>query len=91
MPSWGGLVGILNGQTTIDNGTIQQSNNAFYNDKGQWLIENHGGDPDILLENDPASASAGRDLQLEKAIEVLLKQAKEKPFTWPPVPAYPKR
>jgi tricorn protease len=91
VPSWGGLVGILNGQTTIDNGTIQQSNNAFYNDKGQWLIENHGGDPDILLENDPASASAGRDVQLEKAIEVLLKQAKDRPFTWPPVPAYPKR
>jgi len=91
VPSWGGLVGILNGQTTIDNGTIQQSNNAFYNEKGQWLIENHGADPDILLENDPASASAGRDVQLEKAIEVLLKQAKERPFTWPPVPAYPKR
>jgi tricorn protease len=91
VPSWGGLVGILNGQTTIDNGTIQQSNNAFYNEKGQWLIENHGGDPDILLENDPASASAGRDVQLEKAIEVLLKQAREKPFTWPAVPAYPKR
>ena len=68
---------------------IQQSNNAFYNDKGQWLIENHGGDPDILLENDPASASAGRDVQLEKAIEVLLKQIKEKPFTWPAVPKYP--
>ncbi|HPK70945.1 MAG TPA: S41 family peptidase [Vicinamibacterales bacterium] len=91
VPSWGGLVGILNGQTTIDNGTIQQSNNAFYNDKGQWLVENHGADPDILLENDPASASAGRDLQLEKAIEVLLAQIKEKPFTWPPVPKYPIR
>ncbi|MCX6551662.1 MAG: S41 family peptidase [Acidobacteria bacterium] len=91
VPSWGGLVGILNGQTTIDNGTIQQSNNAFYNDKGQWLIENHGGDPDILLENDPATASAGRDVQLEKAIEVLLKQAKDKPFSWPAVPKYPIR
>ena len=34
VPSWGGLVGILNGQTTIDNGTVQQSNNAFYNEQG---------------------------------------------------------
>jgi tricorn protease len=91
VPSWGGLVGILNGQTTIDNGTIQQSNNAFYNEKGQWLIENHGGDPDILLENDPASASAGRDAQLERAIEVLLKQIKDNPFAFPPVPKYPIR
>ncbi|HEX6974779.1 MAG TPA: S41 family peptidase [Vicinamibacterales bacterium] len=91
VPSWGGLVGILNGQTTIDNGTIQQSNNSFYNDKQQWLIENHGGDPDILVENDPASASAGKDAQLEKAIEVLLKQIKEQPFTFPAVPKYPIR
>jgi tricorn protease len=91
VPSWGGLVGILNGQPTIDGGTVHQSNNAFYNDKGQWLVESHGVDPDILLDNDPASASAGRDLQLEKAIEVLLKQIKEKPFSWPPVPKYPIR
>jgi len=91
VPSWGGLVGILNGQRTIDNGNVQQSNNAFYNDKSQWLVENHGVDPDILLDNDPASASAGRDLQLEKAIAVLQQQIKEKPFTWPGVPGYPKR
>jgi C-terminal processing protease CtpA/Prc len=48
-------------------------------------------DPDILLENDPASASAGRDVQLDKAIEVLLKQIQERPFTWPLVPKYPVR
>ena len=82
---------ILNGQTTIDGGTVQQSNNAFYDEKSRWLVEGHGVDPDILLDNDPASASAGKDRQLEKAVEVLLKQIKERPFTWPPVPAYPKR
>jgi tricorn protease len=91
VPSWGGLVGILNRQLTIDNGTVEQSNNAFYNEKGQWLVEGHGADPDILLDNDPVSASAGRDLQLEKAIEVLMKQIKDNPFTFPPVPKYPKR
>jgi tricorn protease len=91
VPSWGGLVGILNGQRTIDNGNVQQSNNAFYNDKSQWLVENHGVDPDILLDNDPASSSAGKDLQLEKAIAVLQQQIKEKPFSWPGVPGYPKK
>ena len=45
VPSWGGLVGIVNGQRTIDNGTVQQSNNAFYGKDGQWLVENHGADP----------------------------------------------
>jgi len=91
VPSWGGLVGIVNGQRTIDNGTVHQSNNSFYNEKGAWLVENHGADPDILVDNDPASASAGRDLQLEKAVDVLLGQIKEKPVSWPPVPKYPIR
>jgi tricorn protease len=91
VPSWGGLVGILNGQATIDNGNVQQSNNAFYGKEGTWLVENHGADPDLLLDNDPASVAAGRDAQLEKAIELLLQKIKEQPFTWPPTPAYPKK
>ena len=89
VPSWGGLVGIVNGQPTVDGGTVHQSNNSFYGREGKWLVENHGADPDILLENDPASASAGRDLQLEKAVEVLKKEIAEKPFTFPARPAYP--
>jgi len=91
VPSWGGLVGIVNGQRTIDNGTVQQSNNSFYGRSGSWWVENHGVDPDILLDNDPASATAGRDLQLEKALEVLGKQIRDNPFTFPPVPKYPIR
>ena len=91
VPSWGGLVGIVNGQATVDGGTVHQSNNSFYGRDGKWLVENHGADPDILLENDPASASGGVDLQLEKAVEVLNKAIVEKPFTFPARPAYPVR
>jgi tricorn protease len=91
VPTWGGLVGIVNGQRTIDNGTVQQSNNSFYGREGKWWVENHGVDPDILLENDPASASAGKDVQLDKAIEVALQQIREHPYTFPPRPPYSKR
>jgi tricorn protease len=91
VPSWGGLVGILNGQSTVDNGTVQQSNNAFWGEGGTWLVENHGADPDILLDNDPASASAGKDVQLDRAIEELLKKIKDEPFKFTPRPAYPKK
>ncbi|MFA5974220.1 MAG: S41 family peptidase [Lentimicrobiaceae bacterium] len=89
VPSWGGLVGIVNAQTTIDNGSVNQSNNSFYGKEGKWLVENHGADPDILVDNDPASVMAGKDNQLDKAIEVVLQKIKEHPFTFPPVPAYP--
>ncbi|MDD8024911.1 MAG: S41 family peptidase [Acidobacteriota bacterium] len=89
--SWGGLVGILNQQLTIDNGTVEQSNNAFYGRDGKWIVENHGADPDVLVENDPSSIAAGRDLQLEKAIEVMLDKIKKNPAAFPLVPAYPKK
>lgn len=89
--SWGGLVGILNAQKTIDNGSVNQPNNAFYGKDGKWWVENHGADPDILIDNDPASVMAGRDAQLEKAIEVVLELIKNDPFQFAPKPAYPKR
>ena len=91
-PSWGGLVGILNGQRTIDNGTVQQPNNAFYGSDGQWIVENRGALPDVLVDNDPASVMAGRDPQLERAIAELLKQVEEKPLPVSPTPpAYPRK
>jgi tricorn protease len=89
-PSWGGLVGIINGQRTIDNGSVNQPNNAFYGKAGQWWVENRGAIPDIEVENDPNLVMAGRDPQLEKAIEVVLAAiAGNDKNKFPPVPAYP--
>lgn len=90
MPSWGGLVGIINAQRTIDNGSVNQPNNAFYGEAGQWWVENRGAIPDVEIENDPNLVMDGRDPQLEKAIELILadidRKEKDK---FPPVPAYP--
>ncbi|MEN6559212.1 MAG: S41 family peptidase [Acidobacteriota bacterium] len=91
VPSWGGLVGILNQQVTIDNGTVEQSNNAFYGKEGKWWVENHGADPDILVDNDPGSVMAGRDPQMEKAIAVMLEKIQANPLKFAPKPAYPKK
>ncbi len=91
VPSWGGLVGILNAQQTVDNGSVNQSNNAFFGKEGTWLVENHGADPDVIIDNDPASVMAGKDLQLDKAIEIALQKIKEQPFTFPAKPAYPRK
>ncbi len=92
VPSWGGLVGIINTQRTLDGGAVEQSNNAFYGFEGTWWVENHGVEPDIRVENDAASWMAGHDRQLEVAVETLLKQLADHPTpALPPVPAYPKR
>ena len=91
VPSWGGLVGILNTQVTIDNGSVEQSNNAFYGKEGKWLVENHGVDPTIFIDNDPASVMAGKDPQLDKAIETILESIKKNPLSFPATPLYPKK
>jgi len=92
VPSWGGLVGIINTQFTLDGGRVEQSNNGFYGREGKWWVENHGADPDLTVENDPASLLQGRDRQLEVGIDTLLKQLRENPTpALPAIPAYPKR
>ena len=91
VPSWGGLVGIINGQLTVDNGTVYQPNNSFYGKEGKWWVENHGADPDIVVDNDPASVMAGKDPQLDKAIAVVLEEIRKEgkpeiPLHHPPYP-----
>ena len=55
------------------------------------MVENEGVPPDIEVEQTPADVIAGRDPQLDKAIEVALKQLAENPQPTPKRPAYPVR
>jgi tricorn protease len=52
-------------------------------DYSQWVIEGHGVDPDIEVENDPASILAGRDPQLERGVEEVLKRMEAHPMKLP--------
>ena len=53
--SWGGVVGITDHGQLIDGGNVNVPEFGFANAKGEWIIEGHGVDPDIEVENDPAS------------------------------------
>ena len=54
---------------------------------GKWIVENHGVDPDIVIDNDPIKEQAGIDEQLNKAIEVILEELKDyKPLPRTPEP-----
>ena len=87
--SWGGVVGIRNSLPILDGGFLNKPEYAPYNMQGQWIIEGHGVDPDIVVDNDPAREYAGIDDQLNKAIEVILEELKTKEVTLPPVPPFP--
>ncbi|MDZ7291048.1 MAG: hypothetical protein ONB42_14030, partial [candidate division KSB1 bacterium] len=57
----------------------------------EWIIEGHGVDPDIYVDNDPGKEFAGVDEQLNKAIEVIMDELKTQRKEIPPVPPYPKK
>ncbi|MDR1918575.1 MAG: PDZ domain-containing protein [Tannerellaceae bacterium] len=85
--TWGGIVGISGSLPFIDGTDLRVPFFTSYDPKtGDWIIENHGVDPDILIDNDPIRQWKGEDQQLDRAIEEVLKDLKaRKPL--PPVPA----
>ncbi len=87
--SWGGVVGISNKGPLIDGGSISVPETGFANTKGEWIIEGHGVDPDIVVENDPKSVLAGRDPQLERAVAEIMTKLRDHPATLPPRPPAP--
>ncbi len=90
--SWGGVVGIRGSLPLLDGGTLNKPEFSRYDVDGkEWIIEGHGVDPDIVVDNDPAKEYAGEDQQLNKAIEVLLAELKKNPPKLPVPPPYPKR
>ena len=76
--------------TLIDGGRVQLPNRAAYDPSGtSWGIENVGVAPDFDVEITPADVIAGRDPQLEKAIEVALAQISKTQSISPKRPAFP--
>jgi tricorn protease len=87
--SWGGVVGITDHGQLIDGGHVNVPEFGFTNAKGEWIIEGHGVDPDIEVDNDPASLIQGKDPQLERGVAELMKKLQQnppKPLTRPADP-----
>ncbi len=86
--TWGGLVGILGYPEFIDGGDVTAPNLGIWTKDG-FIVENVGIPPDIEVEQTPSDVIAGKDPQLEKAIEVALQQLKDNPQTDPVRPPFP--
>jgi len=91
--SWGGVRGIRGNWQLLDGGYITIPEEAPYDLDGKWIVENHGVDPDVVLENEPAELLAGHDRQLETAVSMMLKAITDhppvRPAPPPLLPAYP--
>jgi tricorn protease len=83
--TWGGVVGIRGFiPIATDGGFLSTPEFAPYSKDGkQWIIEGHGIDPDIVVDNEPAKEFAGDDQQLDRAIEEILADLKTASPTLP--------
>lgn len=88
--TWGGLVGISRGLGLVDGGSVTFPEFGLFNLQGQWDVEGHGVEPTIPLDNLPEDEIAGRDPQLEKAVEVLLQKIKDEPVKVPAPAPFPR-
>jgi len=88
--SWGGVVGIRGSLPLLDGGTLNRPEFSRYDlDGTSWVIEGHGVDPDIIVDNDPAKEFEGIDEQLNKGVETLLEELKTNAKKITPPPPYP--
>ncbi len=83
--TWGGVVGINGERHLVDGGMVTEPEGAWWEPQGGWTIENHGVDPDIVVEDMPQDVARGADAQLDRAIDETLRLEKEHP---PIVPVF---
>ena len=85
--TWGGVVGIEGYQELVDGTCITVPQYAFsFTDFG-WSVENYGVDPDVEVLNTPDDWAAGRDAQLETAVQLALEALDKQSPLVPPDPA----
>jgi tricorn protease len=89
--TWGGLVGILGFPTLMDGGLVTAPNLAFWTREEGYGVENVGVPPDYDVEMTPRDVIAGKDPQLEKAIQLALEALEKNPPGKDTRPEFPKR
>lgn len=77
--TWGGLIGITGVPPLIDGGRLTVPTFRMYSVRGEWFPEGHGVDPDIAVVDDPTEMARGRDPQLERAVQEVLRLLEERP------------
>ncbi len=91
--TWGGVRGIRGEWMLLDGGYVTIPEDALYGLDSQWVLENHGVEPDMTVDDSPSDWLAGHDVQLEAGVNYLLGELKKHPGGLPPppppLPAYP--
>ncbi|QOJ01454.1 MAG: PD40 domain-containing protein [Phycisphaeraceae bacterium] len=87
--TWGGEIWLSSSNVLVDRGIASASEFGVYGPEGEWLIEGHGVDPDVIVDNPPHATFNGEDAQLKAAVDALLKKIAEEPIPDLPPPPHP--
>jgi len=87
--TWGGEIWLTSSNVLVDRGIVTAAEFGVFGPEGEWLIEGHGVDPDIVVDNPPHATFEGGDAQLQAAIEHLQELIRRDPRPVPSPPAYP--
>ena len=87
--TWGGEVWLSSDNVQADHGLASAAETGVYGPEGKWLIEGHGVDPDIIVDNLPHATFTGEDAQLEAAMKELKEEIQADPRPVPKTPTYP--
>ncbi len=80
------LIGPATGHRLIDGGGITVPGARLYDNDGHWFWEGEGVPPDIEVWDDPNILVQGRDPQIERVVEEVLKLLKANPPKMTPAP-----
>jgi tricorn protease len=89
--TWGGEIWLTSSNFLVDKGIATSAEFGVYGPEGAWLIEGHGVEPDVVVDNLPHATFEGEDAQLDAAIAYLRKRLKEQPVADPAPPAFPNK
>jgi tricorn protease len=89
--TWGGEIWLTGSNVLVDRGVATAAEIGVFGPEGEWLIEGHGVEPDIVVDNPPHATFNGADAQLDAALEYLQKKIEEEPVPVPPPPEYPNK
>lgn len=87
--TWGGEIWLSFDNLLIDNGIASAAQFGVFGPEGKWLIEGHGVDPDIVVDNLPHATFRGEDAQLQAAIDYLQQKIATEPVPVPEQPPFP--
>ncbi|MEJ7912296.1 MAG: PDZ domain-containing protein, partial [Chitinophagaceae bacterium] len=89
--TWGGLVGTWDTPPFLDGGRMVAPRGGFFDTDGAWAVEATGIAPDVEVFQDPKMLIAGKDQQLERAVQEALKLIQTQGIELKKEPAAPVR